>query len=102
MPVFQETVPSKLFEILACERPVLASLAGEAAAIVAASGGGQSVPPGRPEILAQAIERFTALSEGERAAMGRAGRAYVAGRFSRDVLADRYLEVLRLAAAVSA
>ncbi|HTK57335.1 MAG TPA: glycosyltransferase family 4 protein [Gemmatimonadales bacterium] len=101
LPVFQETVPSKLFEILACERPVLASLAGEAAAIVAASGGGMSVPPGRPELLAQGIERFAALSVGERAAMGVAGRRYVAAQFSRDVLADRYLAVLRSAARVS-
>jgi colanic acid biosynthesis glycosyl transferase WcaI len=102
LPVFQETVPSKLFEILACERPVLASLAGEAAAIVTASGGGKTVPPGRPEDLAKGIERFAALSGEERAAMGRAGRAYVARHFSRDVLAGRYLEMLQRVVKVSA
>lgn len=32
--ILQETIPSKLFEIMASERPVLASLAGEAADIV--------------------------------------------------------------------
>jgi glycosyltransferase involved in cell wall biosynthesis len=31
VPIFNETVPSKIFEVMACERPVLASVAGEAA-----------------------------------------------------------------------
>lgn len=96
--VFQETVPSKLFEILGCERPVLASLAGEAAAIVVESGGGRTVPPGDPAALAQGIEEFAGLGERERAAMGARGREYVGRRYSREALAGRYLEVLREAA----
>lgn len=98
LPVFQETVPSKLFEILACERPVLASLAGEAAAIVETSGGGLAVAPGRPELLSKGIERFAALSVEVRAEMGQKGRSFVAQHYAREVLADRYVEILRLAA----
>lgn len=39
LDVLQEPVPSKIFEIMACETPVLASLRGEAADIVRRSGG---------------------------------------------------------------
>lgn len=98
LPVFQETVPSKLFEILACERPVLASLAGEAAAIVEASGGGMAVLPGRPDLLSEGIERFATLPVEARVAMGRKGGSFVALHYAREALADKYLEVLGRAA----
>lgn len=41
-PILQETVPSKIFEVMACARPVLASLGGEGARIVERCGGGWS------------------------------------------------------------
>jgi colanic acid biosynthesis glycosyl transferase WcaI len=97
VPVFQETVPSKLFEILACERPVVASLAGEGRAIVEASGAGVVRPPGDPASIADGIRAVRDMDEGERAAMGRAGRAWVERRYSRAALAERYLEVLHAA-----
>ena len=97
VPVFQETVPSKLFEILACERPVVASLEGEGRAIVEASGGGVVRPPGDPASIADGIREIRAMGDAQREAMGRAGRAYVERAYSRAALADRYLEVLRAA-----
>ena len=45
VPLFRSFIPSKMFEILACGRPVLASLEGEAAEILAASGAAVVVPP---------------------------------------------------------
>lgn len=97
VPVFQETVPSKLFEILACERPVVASLEGEGRAIVEASGAGVVRGPGDPASIADGIRAIRAMDEAQRAEMGRAGRAYVERRFSRAALAERYLEVLEAA-----
>lgn len=97
VPVFQETVPSKLFEILACERPLVASLEGEGRAIVEASGAGVVRPPGDPALIADGIRAIRAMSDAERTAMGRAGRAYVECRFGRAALAARYLDVLRTA-----
>jgi hypothetical protein len=90
VPVFQETVPSKIFEIMACERPVLASLAGEAARIVAESGAGTVVPPADPEAIAAGVVRMLQLPAEERRVMGRRGRRYVASHYDRQVLADRY------------
>jgi colanic acid biosynthesis glycosyl transferase WcaI len=97
VPVFQETVPSKLFEILACERPLVASLEGEGRAIVEASGAGVVRPPGDPASIADGIRTIRGMDDAQRAAMGRAGRAYVERSYSRAALADRYLEVLRAA-----
>jgi glycosyltransferase involved in cell wall biosynthesis len=92
--IFQETVPSKMFEIMACERPVLASLAGEGQRIVEESGGGVVAPPGDARALADALKRLKAMSPSTGASMGRNGREYVARHYARGVLADRYLEIL--------
>jgi glycosyltransferase involved in cell wall biosynthesis len=99
IPIFQETIPSKIFEVMACERPVIASLTGEGARIVAESEGGRSVPPGDAAALADAVLAMIALAPAERQAMGRRARAYVLAHYDRIALADRYLTLLRDVAA---
>lgn len=94
-PILQETIPSKIFEVMACERPVVASVAGEAARIVQDSGGGVVVPPGDARGIAAAVLRLRDTPESERRAMGAAGRAYVGRHFAREALAARYLDILR-------
>jgi glycosyltransferase involved in cell wall biosynthesis len=94
IPIFSETVPSKIFEVMACERPVLASVAGEAARIVEQSRGGATSPPGDAAGMAAAIRRLYHTSAEQRAAMGQRGRAYVSEHYSREALAGRYLEIL--------
>jgi glycosyltransferase involved in cell wall biosynthesis len=92
--VFQDTIPSKIFEILACERPVLASLAGEGQRIVDASGGGFVSPPGDAAALADGVLRALAVPPAERACMGARGRAYVREHYGRPAIAARYLQLL--------
>lgn len=99
--ILQETIPSKIFEVMACERPVLASLGGEAAKLVEESESGLVVPPGDARAMADGVLRLRALGEERRAEMGRRGRAYVAEGFARDTLADRYLELLQRVSARS-
>jgi glycosyltransferase involved in cell wall biosynthesis len=92
--LFTSVLPSKIFEIAAMARPILISVAGEARALVEASGGGTFVPPENVDAMVDAIVRFVedrALSE----RMGRAGRAYVVEHFDREALARSYLEILR-------
>jgi glycosyltransferase involved in cell wall biosynthesis len=93
-PIFQETVPSKIFEIMACQRPFLASLSGEGARITMESGGGVVSEPGDASAMADAIMRILQMSDSERAALGTAGREYVSRHYDRHVLAERYLELL--------
>jgi colanic acid biosynthesis glycosyl transferase WcaI len=92
--VFQETIPSKIFEVMACERPLVASLSGEGERIIRESGGGVATAPGDPGAMADAIQYLLDLDDEHRAAMGRAARAYVASHYDRQALADRYLELL--------
>jgi colanic acid biosynthesis glycosyl transferase WcaI len=94
VPIFSETVPSKIFEVMACERPLLASVAGEAARVVEASDAGLVTPPGDAGAMADGIMRARALTPWERAEMGSRGRRYVAEHYSREALAARYLGLL--------
>jgi glycosyltransferase involved in cell wall biosynthesis len=94
IPVFQETIPSKIFEVMACARPVVACLDGEGRRIVEESGGGVVAPPEDAEGIAAAVMRLHAMDAEARARMGRAGREYVIAHYRREALADRYLELL--------
>jgi colanic acid biosynthesis glycosyl transferase WcaI len=94
VPIFSETVPSKIFEIMACERPVVASVAGESARIVEKSGGGVVSPPEDARAMADAIMDLAGRSPAERRLMGERGRAFVIRSYSRESLATRYLDVL--------
>jgi colanic acid biosynthesis glycosyl transferase WcaI len=93
-PILQETIPSKIFEVMACERPVLASLGGEGAVIVERSRAGVVTAPGDAAAIAEAVLRMRAMDPAERAAMGERGRVFVREHYNRDRLAARYLEIL--------
>jgi colanic acid biosynthesis glycosyl transferase WcaI len=89
-------VPSRLYGILAAGRPVIvaADSESETARVVAEEACGVVVPPGRPELLAQAI-RAAHDGELDLAAMGARGRAYVVREADRSVAFDRYRSMLR-------
>lgn len=94
IPIFNETVPSKIFEVMACERPLVASVSGEGGQIVERSRGGIRVDPGDADALARAILAFRVMTDTERSGMGRRARAYVAEHYDRTRLADKYLSIL--------
>lgn len=96
--VFQETIPSKIFEVMACERPVVGCLEGEGRRIIEESRGGVTARPGDPRAIADAILQLKQRSIEERETIGRAGRAYVVRHYNRQSLADRYLDILARAA----
>lgn len=98
VPLFRSFIPSKIFEILACGRPLVTSLAGEAAEILEPSGAALIVPPEDVPAIAGAITRLAA-DAGLRSALASRGRPYVAAHYDRERLAQRYLEVLELAQA---
>ncbi len=82
-PVFDTFIPSKLFDFLACARPVILSVDGEARQILEESGGGVFAEPGRPEALRDAVRVLRDRGPEERARMGVSGRAYVLNHFTR-------------------
>jgi glycosyltransferase involved in cell wall biosynthesis len=94
IPLFRTFIPSKMFEVLGCGRPIVASLAGEAAEILKRSGAALVVPPEDAEALAAGVRRL-AGDEGLCARLGAAGPGFVAAHYDRRRLADEYLELLQ-------
>jgi hypothetical protein len=93
VPLFRSFIPSKMFEILACGRPILASLEGEAAEILRESGAAVVVPPEDVDALVAEVKRLAADPDAC-ARLAASGRPYVAARFDRGALAARYLGLL--------
>jgi colanic acid biosynthesis glycosyl transferase WcaI len=90
---FRATTPGKTQVSLACGRPLIMAVAGDAADIVERSGGGLTVPPEDPEALAQAVTQLAGLSPEERERMGSRGREYYLKEMSLEVGADRLAEI---------
>lgn len=93
-PVLETFLPSKMFEIMAAARPMVAAVRGEARDLLDRSGGALVVDPGDAPALAAAVERLR-LDPVLRDRLGKHGRQFVQAHFDRDVLAHRYLDLLR-------
>jgi len=86
MPFLEGTLPLKMYEIMACARPILLGIEGEARQL-AEQGAGAAiyVEPENPEALASAILYLRNHPE-EAELLGLRGRAYVEARCDRDQL----------------
>jgi colanic acid biosynthesis glycosyl transferase WcaI len=92
------TLPSKLQATMACAKPLIVAVEGDAAKVATESGGGFAVVPGRPEELAHTIRRVLAMTHEELTTMGRAARSYYDRTFSVEIGVDRVEHLLREAA----
>jgi colanic acid biosynthesis glycosyl transferase WcaI len=92
--VFETVIPTKMLEFMACARPVLLGVGGQAKEILEQSGGGVCVEPGNVDELCGAILQLRARPE-LCDALGRNGREYIVRNLSRERTAGEYLEVLR-------
>jgi glycosyltransferase involved in cell wall biosynthesis len=93
IPLFDTFIPSKMFEMMAMARPVIASVRGEAAEILNAAGGAIIVQPEDSEAISQSI---LSLRENPilRKSLGAAGREYVINNYSRQQLSAKYALIL--------
>jgi len=82
-----------MFEVMACERPLLLLAKGECVRLLNDSGAGGAVEDGDPENVAKAIEELASDPAACRE-YGRKGREYVFDHYHRERLARRYLERL--------
>ena len=86
-------IPSKMFEIMAAMRPIVASLRGEARRILERSGAAVVVDPEDAGAICTAV-RELAADAGRRATMGSAGREFVRRYYNRRQQADLYERLL--------
>jgi colanic acid biosynthesis glycosyl transferase WcaI len=91
--LFKTVIPTKLLEYMACERPVIVAVDGQARQMVEAAGAGVFVEPEDSDALADAILNLAADPQ-QRQRMGISGREYIVSQFSRERTARNYLTVL--------
>jgi glycosyltransferase involved in cell wall biosynthesis len=93
-------VPSKLYEAMACGRPVVIVADGEPADIVRRTGAGLVVPPGDGAALAAAL-RTLRDDPTLRATLGANGRRAVEQRYERRSICARFVDYLEAGLAQS-
>jgi colanic acid biosynthesis glycosyl transferase WcaI len=92
-PVYEITIPSKTYGYLAAAKPILAAAEGELANLVTGLGAGVVCPPEDAPALAGAVRRLAAMTESERATLGKAGYQAVTNEYSRSALGKRYVDL---------
>ena len=91
-----DAVPSKVYRIMACARPVLvcADPESDLAELIRVAQCGIVVPPGSPEALASAV--VAAMRDASAcAAMGEAGRRHVLTHYTRPSVSAQYEALVR-------
>jgi len=94
-PLFEITIPSKTLAYMACGRPILMAVAGDAADVVRGAGAGLTCAPQDPKALADAVRTLYAMPAAERERMGEAGRGAFLNHYTRHVWMDRYEALFR-------
>ncbi|MGB8013831.1 MAG: glycosyltransferase family 4 protein [Terriglobales bacterium] len=91
--LFKTVIPTKLLEYMACERPVIVAVDGQARQIVEEAGAGVFVEPEDSQALVRAIVDLEENPE-QRRQMGASGRQYIVNKSSREKTARDYIAVL--------
>ncbi len=91
--IFETVIPSKIFEAMGMERPVILGVAGESKGIIEAADCGICIEPENPRQLADAVLKLF-NDPGVAARMGRNGRRRVIAAYNRETLAGIYLSIL--------
>ena len=91
--LFKTVIPTKLLEYMACEKPVIVAVDGQARGIVEQAGAGIFVEPEDSNALAEAV-RILASDLERRRHMGISARRYIVANLSRERTAQSYIAVL--------
>ena len=91
--LFKTVIPSKIFESLAMEKPVILGVEGESADLVRAAKAGICIEPEQAKELACRVLELSRDS-GLCQELGRSGRKYVMEHFDRIVLARKLASVM--------
>ncbi|MEP6936236.1 MAG: glycosyltransferase [Nitrospirota bacterium] len=93
--LFKTVLPSKIFESMAMEKPVILGVEGESVELVMSAGGGMCIEPESSKDLAiQVLKLYRDPAMCQK--LGASGRRYVVEHFDRQVLARRFADVMQL------
>jgi glycosyltransferase involved in cell wall biosynthesis len=91
--VFKTVIPTKMLEFMACARPVILGVDGQARKIMEEAGAGLVIEPENAGALVGAIQELAANPE-LRIMLGQKGREHILRHFSRSQTADKYVQIL--------
>ncbi len=94
LEIFTKVLPSKLFELMGAECPIICSVEGEAARLVQRAAAGLCIEPENVDALVAAIRKLQS-DETLRQQLAANGAAFVRNHYLRSQLAEQYLEALR-------
>lgn len=89
--ILTQTIPSKIPTYMAAGLPIIGSIDGEGARVIAESGAGVATPAEDAPALADAMRQMRLLPDEQRRAMGKAGATFCASNFSPDRLATHLI-----------
>lgn len=89
IPLFDQFIPSKIFEIMAMKKPIIGSVRGESAEILKKSGGALICEPENIKKISQNILALFRSSE-KQTKLGYSGFLFVKKYYDRKVLAKKY------------
>src|SRR5690348_7123990 len=92
--VFKTVIPTKMLEFMACAKPVVLAVEGQASELLMAAGAGICVPPQDPSSIAAAIRQLRDDRDLCRN-LGRNGRNYIVENLSRRQTAENYIGLLK-------
>jgi len=92
-PLFAAVIPSKMFEIMSCGRPIVLGVRGEACSLLERANAGITI---EPENTDQLINAILSLYKNKDLAdsLGSNGRGFIEKYFSREKMAVDYIGVL--------
>lgn len=93
LDLFKGALPSKMFEALASELPIILGVEGEAKNLIEEAGAGIVVEPENPEELSLAVKTLY-NNDQLRKRLGRNGREYVIKNYSRTNIARKLERIL--------
>ena len=87
--IFSITIPAKVQTYLACAKPVLAMIDGEASKIIKDAQAGLTCPSESPELLAENIRLMSCFKKDKLNELGQNAYNYYKREFERNMLMDR-------------
>lgn len=93
-PLFRDVLPSKIFEYLGMQRPIITNVPGEASRVIQEAQAGWCIEPEDPQRLADSIVA-AAQDRPLLQRLGENGQRFVCQHYDRARLADEYLDLLR-------
>jgi glycosyltransferase involved in cell wall biosynthesis len=94
-PIFAITVPNRLQSYMACGKPILASIDGEAADIINESVSGLVAAAGDLQGFVELVKKFMNTSEEQKQQWGMNARSYFLSHFERNQVLDQLNDILQ-------